>query len=661
MGNGKRRGVLAAGILAAVWALEAFSASAGSISDGMMSEQAYLADVPVVLSASRMLQPVSEAPGPVTVIDREMIEASGFLDIADLLRLVPGFYVGYFNGHDPTVAHGLADRYFGRVQVLVDGRSVYSPLWGTVDWTSLPLAMENIERIEVVRGPDMANYGANAFLGVINIITRHAQEDRGTTISAAAGQPGLRQALVRHGGDWGNLNYRITAGTRSDDGFPGLNDSRRVDLFTARGDYQLSTSDTLLAQVGYSHGKLGVGQVDDLFDPYRNETTESHYQQLRWQRSTGADNELSLNLYHSYQSLSDSFGTPAFVDQGSGAYVFPAQISNDTRGERYEAELQHNLTPRRDLRLVWGAAVRLDRIWAPIYLGTSNWKDSHLQRLFGSAEYRFAPRWTLNVGAMSEHNDVTGSDTSPRAALIYHIEPRQTVRLAISKGLRTPTLLEDDADFNYQVRVRLPSNVVTTVVVPRFLSAGGLAPERITSREIGYMGEFPRLGLNLDIRVYREELRDLIVASGAVAPYRFVNAYSATIDGVDTHVDWRFGPESRLWFSHAYSHIVSDDPNLDLNRATPVQIYSLLWSQGFGGSYRGSLGYYGVREMEPQGDGDPLPAYHRLDLRLAKKMTWGGRRAEAALVVQNLLHSYEDFKHGNVFQRRAFVSLSFDL
>ncbi len=659
-------GKLPNGALAALWVpfgtLLAFAAAAGPLADDMVSEQAYLGEVPVVLSASRMSQPVSEVPDPVTVIDREMIRASGFREIADLFRLVPGFYVGYFNGHDPVVAHGPANRYFGRVQVLVDGRSVYSPLWGTVDWTGLPLALEDIERIEVVRGPNAANYGANAFLGVINIITRHAQEDRGTTVSAAAGQPGMTDTLLRHGGRLGELSYRVTLGTRSDDGFDGKHDGKRVTLFTARGDYQLNLTDTLQAQVGYNGSKRGVGFFGDPFDIARDENVDSHFEQLRWQRSLSADNEVSLNLYHTYHGLADSYITLPYTDP-TGIQVLPTPISYDTTGERYEAELQNNLSPAYGLRLVWGAATRIDRIRAPLYLGAPDTRESRLQRLFGSAEWHVTRDWVFNAGAMWEHNDVTGSDISPGAALIYHLSPRQTVRVGISSALRTPTLLEDEADFSFTAQVRLPPsyNTITTVTVPRFLSAGGLAPERITSKEIGYLGEFPRLGLSLDVRAHRDELRDLIVPTGDVAPYRFVNAYSATIDGLETQVIWRAGSRWRVWFSHSYSHVASTDPSGDLERSTPTQIYSLLAWHSFGQGYEGSLGFYGVREMEPQGDGDPLPAYHRLDVRLAKKMKWLGRRAEVALVVQNLLGPYQEFRNDNLFQRRAFVSLNLDL
>lgn len=189
-----------------------------------VSETDFLGELPVVLSASRMSQPVNDAPAAVTIIDRDMIQASGFRDIPDLLRLVPGFSVAYTRDNTWAVGyHGLADAYSRRFQVLVDGRSIYSPHFGAVHGGDLPVAIEDIERIEVVRGPNAAVYGSNAFLAVINVVTQSAAQAQGGLAShsgrhfAQSGTPALagnrlcraiqamgagreRQAVLRHAG-----------------------------------------------------------------------------------------------------------------------------------------------------------------------------------------------------------------------------------------------------------------------------------------------------------------------------------------------------------------------------------------------------------------------------------------------------------------------------
>ena len=144
----------------------------------LLSERDFLTEIPRVISASRLPQAPADSPGAVTVIDREMIRASGARDVAELFRLVPGFAVGYASGGRPVVAyHGLSGQISQRMQVLLDGRSLYAPyLFGGIDWNTLPVNMDDIERIEVLRGSNSAAYGANAFLGVANIITRSAPQ-----------------------------------------------------------------------------------------------------------------------------------------------------------------------------------------------------------------------------------------------------------------------------------------------------------------------------------------------------------------------------------------------------------------------------------------------------------------------------------------------------
>ena len=197
-------------------------AAANAIAD----DELFFGDFPIVASVSRLPQVVSEAPAAVTVIDREMIRASGMRNVADLLRLVPGFQVTSAN-QDPAVVayHGLnggliSEEYTPRVQVLIDGRSQYSPLFKSgVNWNLLPIALEDIERIEVIRGPNTVAYGANAFLGVINIITEESSLSKGWMLSAARGNNGIRDETLRWGGKVAATDMRLTYHRLADAGF----------------------------------------------------------------------------------------------------------------------------------------------------------------------------------------------------------------------------------------------------------------------------------------------------------------------------------------------------------------------------------------------------------------------------------------------------------
>ena len=185
-------------------------------------EDIYFSDLPVVASVSRLPQRQADAPTSVTVIDRDMIRASGARDLNDVFRLVPGFLTFPNNTDSARVTyHGLTDEeYSPRVQVLVDGRSLHSPLFrnGT-NWATIPVAIEDIERIEVVRGTNTVSYGTNAFLGVINIITVDPALARGFSVSTNYGNQGVRDYTLRSGGKLGESgDYRFTYQARSDHG-----------------------------------------------------------------------------------------------------------------------------------------------------------------------------------------------------------------------------------------------------------------------------------------------------------------------------------------------------------------------------------------------------------------------------------------------------------
>ena len=201
----KRNHSRLAGLLP-VLSLALFSVPSVAQPSGEASERDFLDELPVVLSASRLVQPLADAPGAVTIIGRDLIKASGAREIVDLFRLVPGFQVGMAYGSAPVVAyHGLADEYSRHMQVLVDGRSVYSPYFlGSITWNSLRLSLDDIERIEVLRGSNSAAYGANAFMGVINIVTRHPSQSQGAYLSATQGNQGIGDQVLRSPG--GNLS-----------------------------------------------------------------------------------------------------------------------------------------------------------------------------------------------------------------------------------------------------------------------------------------------------------------------------------------------------------------------------------------------------------------------------------------------------------------------
>lgn len=625
------------------------------------TEELFLADIPVVLTASRLGQPPSDAPNAITVIDRELIQASGAREISDLLRFVPGMYVTnvtYREGLQPIVSyHGLASEVTNRMQVLVDGRAVYNPTLGEVGWDDLPLVISDIDRIEVVRGPSAATHGANSFLGVINIITRHPAEERGAYGSLMEGNHSIDEGVMRYGASVGDLDYRLTASYRADDTYPAIPDSRRLHLFTLRADYRLGNRDSLTFQAGYNGGHRDMGGPSggspDPTDPVRTIMTRNDFEQLRWRRRLDGGDELSLQLYHNHLGIGDSFETDPIAVLGN--QQFP--LDNSIRADRYDAELQHRVNVSRRLRWVWGGSVRYDHSDAPIYLAAP--VGNHSSNVFGHAEWRPSRRWVVNAGAMVERTDFTGTDVSPRLGINYRLAPQHTLRASISRALRNPSLFEEKADLRFQLG---------PVLVQRFLSSGNLQPERILSREVGYIGEFPRLGLSFDAKVFDDHLTGLIGSVTVPFPAgfqgitrEFRNEDEVTQRGFETQLRWRLADGTRLGLAQSYIDTRSANIGGPYSSSTPRDIYSAFAVKRLGEQTTGTLMAFHQSAVEALGFSQPQVAFNRVDARIARRFALGRAKAQMALVVQNLFnYKYTDFRHDDVFDRRAYVTLEAD-
>ena len=670
-------------VVCTAWPL--FTAAA-DVSDEL-SEETYLGEMPTVLTVSRLAQPVDESPSAVTIIDEETIRASGVVDLSDIFRLVPGMYVGhnagYFHTVNPTVSyHGLTDAYSRRMQVLVDGRSVYSPIYGGVQWSDIPLAIEDIARIEVTRGPNSASHGANSFLGVINIITKHTSETLGNTAVLTSGSD--RKGLtLRHGGKEGDLQYRITAGLKNDHGIQERNDDKRIRMLNLRADYRLNARDELEFQFGYNGGDREEGLLEEdslLFLPRTKQVT-SRFEQLNWRRTLDSQSEFRLQAYHSREESDD------FMESADLTSVVPVPLVNprllqdhDVVTDRYDIEAQHTFAPTVSTRMAWGGSMRLDRTRAPFFLGTRDTESFRLGRLFGHLEWAPVSRLVLNAGAMLENNNITGTDITPRASANFKLAPGQTVRASISTATRTPTLLEEKFNTRNIVPTLVPG---LTLLNQLYLSTGGLSPERITSRELGYQGNFGRL--TFDGRLFHDKVRDVIngyefenfphetgltAFPNDTASYR--NAGDIDLHGFEAQAQLRLGVHTRIIGNYSHIRINPDmDASFtssgearrfrDLSESMPVNSFSLLAWHRFGSGWMGTVGYYQLGETKMPGDGNRVDSARHWDLRLARSFTLGKTQNEISLTSQNAFdYDYQEFARYNTMQRRTYLQYRVD-
>lgn len=648
------------------------SSAMAETDENLASESSVFFDMPTVLSPSRLSQPRSEAPAAVTIIDRGMIRAAGVREIADVFRLVPGFIVGYNHGHHPVVAYrGLSDSYSRRMQVLVDGRSVYTAIIGGVVWSQLALHLDDIERIEVIRGSNTAAYGSNSFLGVVNIVTVHAAQAQGTDLGFAVGEHRVREGFARQGWSSGANAMRLSLSYQQDDGFDELPDTQRISVLNVRSDYAPNTRDTIETQFGvnlnrYDAGHPGrrPGHQDNIMDPPHEADTLGHFQQIRWRRAFGSSEEVSVQVFHNYANKNEDYLT-GIVDLsriGLGRVQIPTSL--DVKDERYDLEFQHTLAPFERWRFVWGLGARLDKVWSQTYFATDTNLSNRVYRLFASGEWRASPHSVFNAGAMLEQNGIGGTEFSPRVAYNYHISPAHTLRAAVSRAIRSPTIYEEHSDFRLSYQgVRLGQ---------LSLSRGGLAGERMVSYEVGYLGALIERTLAVDFRLFRDRLADLIteveVRDNAVNRFTFGyrNDGRADFAGIELQLDFRPGADTRLMFGYSRTWVTVSDVSSDASfnakqqeDSVPPYTASLLISRRLHGPWWASAAYYRVPDMYWLGEGDAVTGYGRLDLRLARELKFGDQvRGEVAAVVQNQGSSpYTDFDQEARFDRRAFVTL----
>ncbi len=661
--SGQRRGALAALVgFAVIYAHPAHG----------VSESDFLAELPVVLSASRLEQPKHLAPAAVTVIDRAMIDASPALTIPDLLRLVPGFQVGSWSGSERTVAsHGMADQLGRRMQVLVDGRSVYDPVFGGALWQSLPVALTDVERIEVIRGPNAAIDGANAFVGTINITTRApAAHDRGQA-QLTVGSYGRRQVDVAE--NWAAANGRhrleVRAGAEHDDGFRQRHDTLSSRRLSTRYRFQATPRDRIDVQLGLRSSDVEKGFPGDDAQPLRDTALAHHYQQISWQHLMTGGSDLSFQFYHSYQSNKDAFDYApypgAFLDFGFTA-------------SRYDAEVQWRGSPVPGARLVVGSGWRLDEASADYALARDANISVQQLRLFVHGEQQLSDDWLLQAGAMGEDFEGVGQYLSPRISLNHTFLPRHALRLSAARGYRIPALYEQHARFGIYSRSDGSEIFIAET------SPNRVRPESIIAYEIGLVGEAAFWHTRYDLKLFRHQIEDVIdpveidrvlvvPPDGYASVWEFRNSGKMDLRGIELQVDTKPTARTDLHFTWSFadangSRLKRERPGLTVYAGmrgnVPQHSFSALLRHRFQHGWHGSLSWFYVDPMVWGGEGDGQKATNRFDLKVARDWRHSGSRIRLEFLVQNLFNRrYYDFyvpndsRTGNLFDRRLYAQL----
>ncbi len=698
-----------------------FAATADNTLAMLGSEDMYLEDMPIVISATRLEQPLNESPVATTVIDRQMIDASGAQTIPDILRLVPGFTVGYLNGNYPVAAyHGLSDRYSKRIQLVIDGRSVYLPTLAGVSWSDLVITTDDIERIEVVRGPNASTYGNNAFQAVVSITTKHASEDKGQYVKMTVGSYDAADAIYRFGGNNQNdIDYRVSIGTKNNDGTDLLNDFTETDYLSYRLDYQLDTSSSLFYQGGFQDSTYG-DIIENASDLDNNADVTTAFQHLKFERSFDDDSSISIQYYYNYtKSFNSNFVTNVSLASASVGTPLEAALANiddfdvydtlDLQSERHDLEINYFYNPLDSLRLISGASMRADKVTANDVFNPKTKDTLLLYRFFTHGEYSLTDNWLLNAGFMLEKNDISGTDVSPRLALIHHLNKQHTFRVSASKATRTPTLFDENGYIALQQQLTqnggqpLNNPLVEgllgsdTLVDVEYYSSSNVNSEEIISYELGWIMQLIDNKLLIDIKLFSDETSNLITeipyiadVPGAGVPTENVgglfgpgysgigandstNSASSDSQGLEFYADYRITQDWRVYGYFSYIEINAKVTNANITdavsqeaiygryeKSAPRRSYGAMIMKQWENNLNTSLAIYYVGEMDwldrTSARTDPVnrayrdrsaEAYTRIDFVLRKSYFFGKNKLDYSFILQNLGGTYYDYTRSN--------------
>lgn len=679
-------------------------------------EDIFFSEMPIVASVSRLPQKLSDAPTAVTVLDRDIIKASGARDLNDLLRLVPGFQT-YPNNTDAArvTYHGLADEAFSpRVQVLIDGRSQYSPLFRNgVNWATLPVAIEDIERIEVARGSNSVSYGSNAFLGVINIITVDPSVERGASVSVNHGNQGVRDYTLRGGGQIGDVgNFRLTYQQKDDNGLTNQfdwQDSFRSRLFNMRADFNITQRDVLELSTGYvgartQRGRLNKDNDDKLTsgwnpqDPFRYFDQSSAFMQATWRHVISPDADFQLRYAYTEDRASEDYN---YLKDG---LLYNKDEFGD-KGKRNELEAVHNFAASDSLRIAWGAGYRWDSMTSEEYFYKNKTVTREVARLFGNFEWKPVDWFTGNAGLSGETDTLAADHVSPRVSGNFHLTPENTIRVGYSRSYRTGSPVDYRGDewitpIAYADGSPYPKE---GTYKRKFYGDPNMPSERLDSTEIGYLGDWRSYRASLDVRLFQEKIPNRMYVmertlsdpalcivktiggactnNGAAADFT-VPTHEVDIRGIEYQFRWQPFDRTRFMLSQTFTktrakNLESVWPDTEITtlndktrreeylqlseKASPSHSSSLMLMQKLPYNFDFSLAGYFVGDMKWTRH-TAVNAYKRIDARLGYPFRLGAYKGEIAYTMQSLNGDHGEFKAfgdpaDRVIERRHWATL----
>jgi iron complex outermembrane recepter protein len=610
-----------------------------------------------VTSVAKKEQRVGETAAAIFVITQEEIRRSGVTSIPEALRLAPGVTVSRIDGNSWAIGvRGFGSGLSRSVLVLIDGRSVYTPLFAGVYWDVQDTLLEDIDRIEVIRGPGGSIWGANAVNGVINIITKSAIETQGLLATAGGGSEEKGFGSLRYGGKIGeDFSYRVYGkGFRRDGQFtPHLSDVDDWQMGQGgfRADWDLRERDKLTFQGDIYKGYSGLrSQVSSFSAPFstivERDTDLSGMNLLgRWNRTLSETSNLALQIYYDR--------------------TFRREPTFQERRNTVDFDFQHRFKATSHQELIWGLGYRFtkgDTESVPtLVISPRNRADNLFSAFLQDEIVLVEDLLRLTVGSKFEHNDYTGFEFQPSGRLLWTPAARHVLWASFSRAVRTPSRVDRDIAASSAPFPALP-------FFARLLGNKDFESEKVLAYELGYRIQ-PTDRLFVDLAAFYNRYDDLFsVETGTpflepgrlIFPFQFDNKMKAQVYGIEIAADWRWLDWWRWRFS--YSH-------LQINLTRKPGSNDAFTEQSTEGSsphnqvsltsfidLPGNLNLDGIFRYVDNLPGQNVGRYFNLDLRLGWHAT---KNVELSLVGQNLLQGHHaEWSGGTEIQRGVYTKVT---
>lgn len=610
-----------------------------------------------VVTASKSKERAFDVPAAISVISNEDLRRSGVTSVVEALRMVPGVQVSQFASDGWAVsARGFGEQYGNKMLVLIDGRSVYTPTFSGVFWENVNLPLEDVDRIEVIRGPGATIWGANAVNGVINIVTKDSRYTQGAYATVGAGNHEKIFGAARSGGTFGDDGYyRLYTRYHKRGSFDAIDGTGQQqdwwDFLTGfRSDWSSGKRHKFTV-----HAELQKAGADQMTSPFDSETTEA-YLRGKW---TQALDDGSTLTFSSYLDRRDFQSTTIHLEEVNADMDFNHQLRWWDRNE-----------------LIWGGGYRFTTDHydpGPRLNFIPDSDQRHLFSAFVQNKFEATEKLDLTLGSKFEHNDYTGFEVQPTAKFAYDTSQRSMVWGSVARAVRTPSRVEDSIRLTLQ---EFPANPPTAPLPQQVVAFGnsGVEAEDLIAYELGYRFS-PQEGLLFDLTAYYNDYNNLttltpgapqISPPNIIIPTNIYNLGEAEVYGIELSSSWQVSPHWRLAGYYTFSRMKTDTTTgsqlfLDYESLWPEHTASLRSYYNIREDLELDMSLYYVSALDNATNVDltttrDIDSYLRADVRLGWQPL---EQLELSLAGLNLLEGEHDEFIDSRFQNASLIGRTY--